>query len=41
MLLAVYLYEDFIDVEGIAIAPMFSLESSSIQGTELYTLEAD
>ena len=35
MLLAIDLYQDFVDVEDIAIAPMLSLESSRVQGTEL------
>ena len=41
MQLAIDLYKDFVDVEGIAIAPMCSPKSSSLQGTELYTPEAD
>ena len=41
MLLAVDLQEYFIDVEGIAIAAMSSLETAGVQGTELDAPEAD
>jgi hypothetical protein len=35
VLFAIYLYEDFIDVEGIAVAAMLTLQSSGVQGAEL------
>jgi hypothetical protein len=35
MLLAIDLDEDFIDIEGIAIASVISLQAASIDGTEL------
>jgi hypothetical protein len=38
---AVDLHEDFIDVEGIAIASVFPFQSSSVKGTELDTPESD
>ncbi len=41
MLLAVYLHKDFIDVEGIAIASVFSLKSPCVQSTELDAPESD
>ena len=41
MLLAVYFYEDFVDVERVAIAPMLSPQSSSVYCIELDTPEAD
>jgi hypothetical protein len=31
VLFAIYLYEDFIDVEGIAVAAMLTLQSSGVQ----------
>jgi len=34
---AVNLYEDFINVEGIAEASVLSLQSAGINGTEFYT----
>jgi hypothetical protein len=37
MLLAIDLHEDFIDVEGIAIASVFALQSAGINGTEFDT----
>jgi hypothetical protein len=37
LLLAVDLDEDFIDVEGIAVAPVFALNASGINGPELDT----
>lgn len=41
MLLAVYLHKDFIDVEGIAIASVFSLKSPCVQSTELDAPDSD
>ncbi len=41
MLLAVDLYEDFINVESVAEASVFSLQSAGINGSEFYTPEAD
>ena len=41
VLLAVYLYEDFIDVERVAIASVFTFESSSVYSTEFDTPEAE
>jgi hypothetical protein len=35
VLFAIYLYEDFIDVEGIAVAAMLTLQSSGVPGAEL------
>jgi hypothetical protein len=41
MLLTVDLDEDFIDVERVAIASVFSFQTTGINGTELDTPEAD
>jgi hypothetical protein len=41
MLLAVDFLEDFINEEGIAVAPMLLLQSSSIQSAEFDAPEAD
>ena len=41
MLLAVYLHEDFIDVEGITVASVLSLQSPGVQGTEFDAPETD
>jgi hypothetical protein len=41
MLLAIYLYEDFIDVEGVAIASMLFLQSSGVDSSELDAPEPD
>ena len=41
MLLAVDLHEDFIDIEGITIAAMISLQATSIDSTELYSPQSD
>jgi hypothetical protein len=38
-LLAVDLHEDFIDIEGIAITSVISLQATNIDGTELYAPE--
>ena len=40
-MLAVDFDEDLIDVEGITIASVLSLQSTGINGTEFYTPEAD
>ena len=37
MLLAVDLYEDFIDVEGVAVAPVLSLQAAGISSAKLDT----
>jgi len=36
MMLAIDPDEDFIDVEGVAIAPVLTLQAAGINGTELY-----
>jgi hypothetical protein len=41
VLLAVYLYEDLIDVEGITVASVLSLESKGRDSTEFDTPELD
>jgi hypothetical protein len=41
MLLVIDLYEDFIDVESVAIAPVLSLQSTCVNGTELDAPEPD
>ena len=41
MLLAVDLHEYFVDEEGIAVAAVFSLQSSSIQSAEFDAPETD
>jgi hypothetical protein len=41
VLLAVDLHEDFIDVEGITVASVFSFQPSSVQSTKLDAPEAD
>ena len=40
MLLAIDLYEDFIDVEGVAVAPVLSLQAAGINSAKLDTPEA-
>ncbi|MGK0499626.1 MAG: hypothetical protein ACJAYG_001268 [Oceanicoccus sp.] len=41
MLLAVDFYEDFIDVECVAVASMFSFLTTGVYGAELDAPEAD
>ena len=41
MLLAIYFDEDFINIEGVAITSVLSLQSSSVNGTELDAPETD
>ena len=41
MLFTIYLDEDFIDVEGVAIASVFSLQSPGVNGSKLDAPEAD
>ena len=41
VLLAVDLHGDFIDVEGITVASVFSFQPSSVQSTKLDAPEAD
>ena len=41
MLLTLDLHEDFVNVEGVAVASMLSLQSAGINGSELVTPEAD
>jgi hypothetical protein len=41
MLLAVYLHKDFINIKGVAVASVFSLQSSGVPSAELYALETD
>ena len=41
MLLAVDLYEDLIDEEGIAVTPVLAFQSAGINGTKFYTPETD
>jgi len=41
MLLAIDLDEDFIDVESVSIASVFSFQSQSEYGSEFYAPEAD
>ena len=41
MLLAIDLHEDFIDVEGITVASVLSLQSSGVKGPELNAPEPD
>jgi hypothetical protein len=41
ILLAVYFYEDFIDVKCIAVTPVLALKASGINGPELDTPKAD
>ena len=41
MLLTVDFHEDFIDVEGIAISTMLSLQSACIDSAEFYTPKPD
>ena len=41
MLLAVDLYKDFVDVESVAVASVFSLQAACIDGSELYAPKAD
>jgi hypothetical protein len=41
VLLAIYLYEYFINVKGVAVASMLSFQSTSIDGTELNAPKAD
>ena len=40
MLLAIYLYEYFINVEGISVAPMFAFQLACINGSELNAPES-
>lgn len=41
MLLAIELYKDFVDKEGIAVASVLSLQPAGINSPELYTPEPD
>ena len=41
MLLTVDLHKDFVNVEGVAIALVFSLQAARVNGTELYAPKAD
>ena len=41
MLLAVYLYEDLIDVERVAKASVFSFQSTGVYSAEFYTPETN
>jgi hypothetical protein len=41
VLLAIYFYEDFIYIEGIAVSPVLSLQSPGINGTELDAPQSD
>ena len=41
MLLAIDLYEDFIDVESVTVTTMFSFQSPSVQSAEFDAPEAD
>ena len=41
MLLAIDLHKDFIDIKGIAIASMLSLQSFGVEGTELDAPKTD
>ena len=41
MLLTIYLDEDLVDEEGVTVASVFSFKAARINGTELYTPEAD
>ena len=41
VLLAIDLYEDFVDVEGIAITTMLSLQFPGVNSTEFYAPQAD
>ena len=41
MLLAVDFHEDFINKEGIAVAPVFSFQPARINSTELIAPQAD
>ena len=41
MLLAIDLHEDFIDVEGIAVTSVLSLQAACIDGSELDTPQAN
>ena len=41
MLLAVDFYEDFIDVEGVAVASVFAVQPAGINGAEFYAPQAD
>lgn len=41
MLFAFDLYKEFIDVEGVAVASMFSLEAPGAEGTEFDTPDAN
>ena len=41
VLLTVYLHKDLIDVEGITITSVLSLQATGINGAEFYTPEAD
>ena len=39
--LAVHFHEDFIDIEGIAVATMLTLQAAGINGSEFDTPKAD
>ena len=41
MLLAVYLYEDFVDVESVTVSAMSTFQSSGIERAELDTPQTD
>ncbi len=41
MLFAVYLYEDPVDVEGIAVTPVLALQAAGINRSKFYTPETD
>ena len=41
MLLAIYLYEDFINIEGVAVSIVLSLQSSRVERSKLDAPEAD
>jgi hypothetical protein len=41
VLLSIDLYEDFINVEGIAVTSVLALHSSGVNGSEFDTPEAD
>ena len=41
MLLTIDLYEDFIDVERVSVASVFSLQAHGVEGTELNAPEPD
>ena len=41
MVFAINLYEDFIDVEGVTVASVFSLQSSGVESSEFNAPEPD